>query len=123
MSEHIENHEHDEEEIDAEYDLITLVDDEGEEHDFEMVDALVHGDTEYCALIPIFDDAEEFLQDSAALVIMRIEEENDGEVFLETIEDDDEYDQVSALFVERLSDDFDILEEYDEDFEDLEDID
>lgn len=101
--------------------IITLLDEEGQEHEFELIDTLHHQDNEYRALVPVFDDPEEMLQDSAELVIMRVSRE-DGEIYLDIIEDDDEYDRVSDLFVQRLADDYDILNVYDDDeYEDEDD--
>ncbi len=101
-----------------EKDLISLLDEEGNEHQFEIVDALELEDQEYLALVPVFDDPADSLEDSGQLVILRISEEEDdsGEQFLEAIEDEEEYDKVARLFMERLADEFD-FEEADEDGE------
>ena len=40
-------------------DLLTLVDDEGVEHQFEVIDTLEIEDDRYIALIPVYDDAED----------------------------------------------------------------
>lgn len=114
MSEHKDLDQSYEEE--SSYDILTLLDEEGEEHQFELIDTIELDGQEYHALIPIFEDPDDFLQDSGDLVIMR-STDVDGELFLDTIEDDDEYEQVSEIFIERLSDDFDIMEEFDETFD------
>jgi uncharacterized protein YrzB (UPF0473 family) len=67
-------------------DLLTLVDEDGIEHEFEIADILEMDDQRYMALIPISSDATEALQDSGELVILKAVEE-DGEEFLEAIED------------------------------------
>jgi len=90
-------------------DILTLVDEEGEEHEFEIVDqAELDGDN-YVALVPVFDKPEELLEDSGELVILKVVEDN-GEEFLEAIEDEDEFDKMGEFFVERLSDIFDFEE-------------
>ncbi|MFQ9871552.1 MAG: DUF1292 domain-containing protein [Oscillospiraceae bacterium] len=61
------------------------------------------------ALIPVFDDAEELLEDDGELVILKVVQE-DEEEFLEAIEDEEEFNRVSAIFMERLQDDYDIHE-------------
>ncbi|WP_071431703.1 DUF1292 domain-containing protein [Angelakisella massiliensis] len=96
-----------------EKDLISLLDEEGHEHQFEIVDAVELEDQEYLALVPVFDDPSDSLEDSGQLVILRISEEEDdsGEQFLEAIEDEDEYNRVAQLFMERLSDEFDFEDE------------
>ena len=84
-------------------DLVTLTDEEGEEHTFELVDTLERDGQNYVALITVSDDPEEALQDDGNLIVMKIIEE-DGEEVLELIEDDEEFDTVSDIFMERLSD-------------------
>lgn len=91
-------------------DLVTLVDDEGHEHEFEMVDTLDHGDARYVALIASHEDPEEQLQDDGELVVLKVIEE-DGEEFLEGIEDEAEFDEVAAIFMERLEDEFDFTDD------------
>lgn len=93
----------------TEKDIINLLDEEGNEHEFEIVDAVECDDQQYLALVPIFDEAEESLEDSGELVILRVSDDEDdgGEQFLEAIEDEAEYTKVADLFMERLKDEFD----------------
>ena len=94
-------------EEDGEYDvdLVTLTDEDGVEHTFELADTLEHNGNNYVALIAAIDDgAEEYLEDDGDLVIMKIVSEENGDEILELIEDDDEFDEVSDIFMDRLSD-------------------
>ncbi len=96
-----------EQEEDAAYDvdLITLTDEEGVEHTFELADTLEHNGNNYVALIAALEDgAEEYLEGDGDLVVMKIVSEENGEEILELIEDDDEFDEVSEIFMDRLSD-------------------
>ena len=88
-----------------ESDLITLMDDDGTEHEFEVLDSAEFEGREYMALVPVYDKPEELLDDTGELVILRIVEE-DGEEFLEAIEDDEEFEKVGDFFTERLSDEY-----------------
>ncbi|MEG1875270.1 MAG: DUF1292 domain-containing protein [Angelakisella sp.] len=99
-----------------ERDVINLLDEEGQEHEFEIVDAVELEDQQYLALVPIFDQPEDSLEDDGQLVILRVSDENDedGEQFLEAIEDEDEYQRVAQLFMERLEDEFDFEDEDEE---------
>ena len=72
--------------------LMTLLDEEGNE--------------QYVALIPVFDDPAGMLEDSGELVILKTVEE-DGEAFLEPIEDEAEFDRISDIFMKRLEDLYD----------------
>lgn len=93
-------------EEELEFDILTLLDDEGNEHQFELADSVDHNDFEYLALIPIYETADDLLADSGELVIMKVMEE-DGEDYLDPIEDDEEYMEISEIFMSRLEDEFD----------------
>ena len=89
-------------------DLLTLVDEDGNEHEFEFLDSIeMENGGRYVALVPTFSDPEAALQDSAELVILEVIEDN-GEEFLEPIQDEETFNEVSAVFVERLSEEYDI---------------
>ena len=87
--------------------LISLMDEEGNEHEFEFVDNLELEGSEYVALIPVYDNPADSLEDDGELVVLKVMEEN-GEEYLEAIEDEDEFNNVSELFMDRLSDLYDI---------------
>lgn len=88
-------------------DILTLVDDEGVEHEFEVVDTLETDDNQqYMALVPVFNEAKESLEDDGELVILKVVQEDDDE-FLEPIEDEEEFDRISAIFVQRLEEYYD----------------
>ena len=96
--------------IDSEYgnDILTLEDDDGVEHTFEVLDSIENAGTRYLALSPIYDDPQQTLADSGELVILRVVEA-DGEEFLETIDDEDEMDEIADIFMERLEEDYDVI--------------
>ena len=99
-----------------EQNTISLVDEEGVEHEFEVADTLEVDGHDYMALIPLFDDPDEALEDSSELVILRISQDtdDDGEPFLEAILDEDEYDKIAQLFVTRLEEFYDFEDEDDD---------
>ena len=86
-------------------DLITLVDDEGHEHEVEIVDTLELGEQHYVALVADCGEEDCDCEDDGELVILKSVMEGEEE-FLEAIEDEAEFDQVAAIFMERLSDSF-----------------
>ena len=91
-------------------DIITLSDDEGNEFSFEVLDAVETDQGRYLALLPVYETPEDMVDDSGELVVLKVFEEN-GEEYYEEIEDDDEYDTVADIFVDRLQDAFEIEEE------------
>ena len=103
MSENIKNEEYNP-------DIVSLVDDEGKEYNFEVLDAIETDEARYLALLPVYDDPQAMLDDSGELVIVKVGEENGEEFFCE-IEDDDEYETVADAFVDRLQDRFEVDEQ------------
>ena len=86
-------------------DILTLVDDDGTEREFELIDRVVTEDNEYFALIPT-ETPDNLSEDDGQPVILKVVEE-DGEEFLEPIEDDDEFDEISEVFMDRLEEYYD----------------
>ena len=95
-----------EQDTELEADIITLVDDDGIEHEFEIVDSAEFDGGNYMALVPSFEDGQDLLDDSGELVILKVVAD-EGDEYLEAIENEQEFDKVSAFFMERLSDTFD----------------
>ena len=91
-------------------DIITLTDEAGKTHSYELVDTLIREradgtEAEYVALLLSAEDPEYLMGDGSLLILCKQEE--DGETFLDYIDDDDEFDEVSSIFEDRLSDLFD----------------
>ena len=99
-----------EQEDNFEPDLISLTDDEGKEYQFEILDQIEYNDEHYLALMPKYDDPKEMLNSDGELVVLKVIVEGDEELF-EEIEDDEEYEDVAGIFIDRLQDLFDITEE------------
>lgn len=91
-------------------DILTLEDEDGVVHTFEVLDTLDDGEKRYVALSPIYDSPDDMLENSADLVIMQVSEE-DGEEFLETVDDDDELDEIADIFMKRLEQEYDFAED------------
>lgn len=89
--------------------LVSVLDDEGNEHQFELLDAIETDDGRYVALLPIYTEAEAALEDDGELVILEVVTE-DGEDLLMPIEDDEVFEDIAAAFEERLSEYYEINE-------------
>ena len=88
-------------------DLLTLIDDDGVEHQFEVADDAEFEGHSYVALIPVHGNPADVLDDTGELVILRVvEDEDEEEDALESIEDEEEFERVSAFFMERLGEFF-----------------
>ena len=88
-------------------DLITLIDEENNEHTFEILDKIVEDDNEYLALYPVFDNAEDSVNDSGEYYIMEVILNDDGEEELAELDDDNLLDRLAQKFEERFASMFD----------------
>ena len=93
----------------AEPQIIKTQDENGEIHNFELVDIIKHNDKEYGLLVHLPSeegecscghDHDEEEDDEEEVVIMRLSKEDDSYTF-ETIEDDEEFNEVVALLEEE----------------------
>ena len=102
--------------MDNEYnpDIVSVVDEEGKEHVFEELDRIETDKGRYVALLPMYDDPQEMLEDSGELIILKVEEDEDGDTYLCPIEDEKEFNEVGQAFEERLSDLFDFEDDEEE---------
>lgn len=78
-------------------DLIYLVDEEGNEYGFELLHILELDGRSYAVLMPE-DDDEEGDEDSSALVIMRLEKDEEGEDVLVDLDNDDELKRAATAW-------------------------
>ena len=103
MSDEIKNPNTEDEEYQP--DLMTLEDEDGNEVTFEVIDALDHKGVHYLAVVEYTENEED--AEDAQLVILSVGEEDEGE-YLDVVEDDETLLEVSKLFEQRLSDDYEI---------------
>ena len=89
--------------------IVSVLDDEGNEHQFELLDAIETDDGRYVALLPIYSEAEAAIDDDGELVILEVVND-EGEDLLVPIEDDDTFDEIAEIFEERLSEYYEINE-------------
>ena len=81
-----------------EAELITLIDDEGTEHEFEIIDELENDDGYFMALVPTLRDAQSEVADADEYYIFEVVEDENGEEQLCEIEDDDLLDKLAEIF-------------------------
>ena len=85
-------------------DIISLMDEEGNQSEYKIVACAEMDGTEYMALEPIIEDPEEALMDAAELVFLKVSEELD----------EDELDRVAEIFRDKLSEEYEFLDEDEE---------
>ncbi len=97
-------------------DIVILVDEEGNEHNFALVDRFQVDMYEYAVLVPVLyidDENEDEVDFEDEAYIFRIDLE-EGEETLVEVEDEVEWNQVAAVWEERVqnqdyTDDDDLL--------------
>ncbi|OEF96308.1 DUF1292 domain-containing protein [Desulfuribacillus alkaliarsenatis] len=91
------NHEHDHEHEES---TVVLTDEEGNEHEFELLTILEVEEVNYAVLLPLIQpeatDVDEEIEEEA--IILRIAQDEDGNDILQEIEDDAEWDRVAAEY-------------------------
>ena len=85
-------------------DLVTIVDDEGNEFELEVIESMDYNGKSYMAFLPA--DMSEDDPDYGFILLRVVEDENGDEVF-ESIDDDDELDEEYEQFMRILFDDED----------------
>ncbi len=84
--------------------LFELIDDDGNKKNFELIDAAeINGEQYYC-MVPAVED-EDFLNSDCDIVILKTIDDN-GEEILASIDDDDEFEEVSGFFLQRMQEAF-----------------
>ena len=89
-------------------DIISLMDEEGNETEYEMIDAVELNGQTYVALLPLYENPEDIVEEDYQVVILKMVEE-DGEEILLTINDEAEFDAVWQAFEDRLSDEYEVI--------------
>lgn len=82
---------------------VTLIDEEGTEMHFEVLDVIEYEGTDYAVLIPDDEEAD-------SVIILRIEVDENGNESLDTEQDEKILDAVFAMFVENNRDEFDFVD-------------
>lgn len=93
--------------MDHEYeaDLLTLIDDEGQEHEFEIIDELETDEGHFMALVPTQQDPDDLSTDAETYYIFEVVE-IDGEEQLQEVESDELVDQLAEIFEARFNEAF-----------------
>ena len=105
----VNGHKHDEQEFNP--DIYTLVDEEGVEQTFELLDVMDLEDDRYFALVQYFENPEDMMEDDGELIVLKSQMDENGEELMVTIDDEDEYQRVGHIFLEKLSSMFEEDEE------------
>lgn len=90
--------------------IYTLEDEEGNEVAFELLDVMEFEGEKYFALTPYAESAEELLESDGEVVILKSQFDGDEELMV-TIDDEEEYERVGNIFIEKLQSMYDFDDE------------
>lgn len=82
-------------------DVVTLLDEEGVEHYFELVDIIMVNDKDYVILLPL-NEAKTAPEEEEEAVIFRIEAGKGEDQTLVIVEDEEEWDLVAEAWEDML---------------------
>ena len=83
-----------------EVDVYTLVDEDGNEGEFQIIGEYEMNGVVYYALIPMAEESDEY-------VILKVGTDEDGEECLVSVDDDDEFEKIAEIFDDMLFDEVD----------------
>lgn len=82
--------------------IITLVDEEGKEHSFDIMDTFEYNEETYVAVVPYFEDPSKAFEEDPTVIFFRVgPEDEEGLETFDIVEDDEEYYEVSGIFTKR----------------------
>ncbi len=85
-------------------DIVVLVDENGEEIEFEHLDTIEMNGNEYVVLAPLEEEGDGDDSDEEEVIILKIEHNENGDDSFLTIDDDEELDEVFEEFQARMED-------------------
>lgn len=88
-------------------DIISVTDDDGNEILFELLERYENDNGVYVAINEYRDDAEDIVEADYEVIILKVAEEN-GDEYLEEIEDEAEYNEVSEILMNKIEQQYDV---------------
>jgi uncharacterized protein YrzB (UPF0473 family) len=82
--------------------ILVLVDEEGEEHEFELLAELEVEGQNYRVLVPLEEEEEPDEESEVEVVILKVVYDEEGNEFLGDIEDDEEWEKVADAWQELV---------------------
>ncbi|MBE6903961.1 MAG: DUF1292 domain-containing protein [Ruminococcaceae bacterium] len=79
-------------------DIIFFSDDDGNEYQMEVVDMLELDDAVYAALMPVEEPESE---EDGNFVVLRVVEEENGDQYFESVDDEETLDIIAQEFIRR----------------------
>lgn len=89
-------------------DLLSVTDEDGNEIVFELLERYETDDDVYVAITEYHDTAEEIVDADYEVIILKVVEDENGDEYLEEIQDEMEYEQISDILMAKVEEKFDV---------------
>ncbi len=89
-------------------DIISVTDEDGNEIEFELLERYETEDAVYVAITEYRDDDIEIVEADFEVIILKVVEDEDGNEYLEEIQDEMEYEQVSDILMSMVEEKYEV---------------
>ena len=89
-------------------DIISVNDEDGNEILFELLERYETDDDVYVAITEYRDDDEDIVEADFEVIILKVVTDDNGYEYLEEIQDEMEYEQVSDILMSKVEEKFDV---------------
>ena len=89
-------------------DLLSVTDEDGNEIVFELLERYETDDDVYVAITEYHDVAEEIVEADYEVIILKVVNDENGDEYLDEIQDDMEYEQVSDILMSMVEKKYDV---------------
>ena len=89
-------------------DIISVNDEDGNEILFELLERYETDENVYVAITEYREDDEEIVEADFEVVILKVVEDDNGDEYLEEIQDDMEYEQVSDILMAKVEEKYEV---------------
>ena len=89
-------------------DIISVNDEDGNEILFELLERYETDDDGYVAITEYRDDDEDIVEADFEVIILKVVTDDNGDEYLEEIQDEMEYEQVSDILMSKVEEKFDV---------------
>ena len=89
-------------------DIISVNDEDGNEILFELLERYETDDDVYVAITEYRDDDEDIVEADFEVIILKVVTDDNGDEYLEEIQDEMGYEQVSDILMSKVEEKFDV---------------
>lgn len=89
-------------------DILSVTDDDGNEMLFELLERYETDEDVYVAITRYYDTDEEIVDGDYEVIILKVQNDDNGDEYLVEIEDEDEFEQVSDILMAKVEEKYDV---------------